>query len=80
MNLSIGDILKETSLILLKFNKKETINTAFTKTEYQRCIVHKIRNTIKYVFDKDRKLFYRFKEHISSAYGRTNPRKPETNK
>jgi transposase-like protein len=36
---------------------KEAIATAFPKTEYQRCIVHQVRNTLKYVPDKDRKLF-----------------------
>ena len=29
----------------------------FPKTEYQRCIVHQVRNTLKYVPDKDRKAF-----------------------
>lgn len=33
------------------------IATAFSKTEYQRCIVHQVRNTMKYVADKNRKLF-----------------------
>ena len=33
---------------------KEAINTAFPNTEYQRCIVHQVRNTLKYVSDKDR--------------------------
>ncbi len=36
---------------------KETINTAFSQTEYQRCIVHQVRNTMNYVADKDRKAF-----------------------
>ena len=36
---------------------KEAIATAFPKTEYQRCIVHQVRNTVKYVADKDRKPF-----------------------
>lgn len=36
---------------------KEAIATAFPKTEYQRCIVHQVRNTLKYVPDKDRKAF-----------------------
>lgn len=36
---------------------KEAINTAFPKAEYQRCIVHQVRNTLKYVSDKDRKAF-----------------------
>lgn len=36
---------------------KESIAAAFPKTEYQRCIVHQVRNTLKYVPDKDRKAF-----------------------
>ena len=36
---------------------KEAIGAAFPKTEYQRCIVHQIRNTMKYVADKDKKPF-----------------------
>ena len=36
---------------------KEAIATAFPKTEYQRCIVHQVRNTLKYIPDKDRKAF-----------------------
>ena len=36
---------------------KEAISTAFPKTEYQRCIVHQVRNTLKYVADKERKPF-----------------------
>ena len=36
---------------------KEAISAAFPKTEYQRCIVHQVRNTLKYVSDKDRKEF-----------------------
>ncbi len=36
---------------------KEAINAAFPNTEYQRCIVHQVRNTLKYVPDKDRKAF-----------------------
>lgn len=34
---------------------KEVIATAYPKTEYQRCIVHQVRNTLKYVADKDMK-------------------------
>ena len=33
---------------------KEAISAAFPKTEYQRGIVHQVRNTLKYVPDKDR--------------------------
>ena len=36
---------------------KESINVAFPNTEYQRCIVHQVRNTLKYVADKDKKEF-----------------------
>ena len=36
---------------------KEAITAAFPKTEQQRCIVHMVRNTLKYVSDKDRKAF-----------------------
>lgn len=36
---------------------KEATAAAFPKTEYQRCIVHQVRNTLKYVLDKDRKAF-----------------------
>ena len=36
---------------------KEAIAAAFPKTEYQRCIVHQVRNTLKYVPDKDIKAF-----------------------
>lgn len=36
---------------------KEAIAAAFPNTEYQRCIVHQVRNTLKYVPDKDRKAF-----------------------
>lgn len=36
---------------------KEAIDAAFLKTENQCCIVHHVRNTMKYVADKDRKPF-----------------------
>ena len=36
---------------------KEVIAAAFPKSEYQRCIVHQVRNTLKYVPDKERKAF-----------------------
>lgn len=36
---------------------KEAISTAFPKTEYQRCIVHMVRNTLKHVPYKDMKPF-----------------------
>ena len=36
---------------------KEAIAAAFPKTEHQRCIVHMVRNTLKYVANKDMKDF-----------------------
>lgn len=36
---------------------QEAITTAFPKTEYQRCIVHMVRNTLKHVYYKDMKPF-----------------------
>lgn len=36
---------------------KESIATAFPQTEYQRCIVHQVRNTLKRVAEKDKKVF-----------------------
>jgi len=36
---------------------KEAILAAFPNTEYQRCIVHQVRNTLKYVSYKDMKKF-----------------------
>ena len=36
---------------------KEAIAVAFPMTEDQRCIVHVVRNTLKYVADKDKKAF-----------------------
>lgn len=46
---------------------KEAISAAFPKTEYQRCIVHEVRNTLKYVADKDRKPFA---ADLTGSYGR----------
>ena len=36
---------------------KEAIAAAYPMTEYQRCIVHVDRNTLRYVADKDKKAF-----------------------
>jgi transposase-like protein len=36
---------------------KESIQIAFPNTEYQRCIVHQVRNTLKYVSHKEKKRF-----------------------
>ncbi len=37
---------------------KEAITAAFPMTEQQRCIVHMVRNTLKYVPNKDMTAFY----------------------
>ena len=44
---------------------KEAISAAFPKIEYQRCIVHQVRNTLKYVNYKDKK---DFTEDLKSIY------------
>ncbi len=36
---------------------KESINVAFPNTEYRRFVVHQVRNTLKYVANKDKKEF-----------------------
>ena len=36
---------------------KDAISAAFPKTEQQRCIVHMVRNTLKYIANKDMKSF-----------------------
>lgn len=36
---------------------KEAVTAAFPKTELQRCIVHQVRNTLKYVGEKNKKEF-----------------------
>lgn len=36
---------------------KDAISAAFPETEYQRYIVHQIRNTLKYISYKDKKAF-----------------------
>ncbi|MBQ3615444.1 MAG: IS256 family transposase [Anaerotignum sp.] len=36
---------------------KEAITAAFPETEYQRCIVHQVRNTLRYVSYKDMKAY-----------------------
>lgn len=46
---------------------REAIQTAYPMTEYQRCIVHQVRNTLKYVADKDRKAFAKDLKTIYNA-------------
>ena len=56
---------------------REAIQTAFPKTEYQRCIVHQVRNTLKYVADKDRKNFAR---DLKSIYHAPNEEQGRANR
>ena len=51
---------------------KEAIAAAYPNTEYQRCIVHQIRNTLKYVADKDRKPFA---SDLKTIYNAANEKK-----
>lgn len=46
---------------------KESISVAFPETEYQRCIVHQVRNTLKYVSYKDRKEYAKDLKGIYTA-------------
>ena len=46
---------------------KEAISSAFLQTEYQRCLVHQVRNTLKYVAEKDRKAFAKDLKTIYNA-------------
>lgn len=46
---------------------KDAISTAFPKTEQQRCIVHMVRNTLKYVANKDMKSFAKDLKTIYTA-------------
>ena len=43
------------------------ISAAFPKTEQQRCIVHMVRNTLKYVANKDMKAFAKDLKTIYTA-------------
>ena len=46
---------------------KEAITAAFPATEQQRCIVHMVRNTLKYVSNKDMKAFAKDLKTIYTA-------------
>ena len=44
--------------LLFQYNtSKEAVSAAFPQTELQRCIVHQVRNTLKYVGEKNKKEF-----------------------
>ena len=46
---------------------KDAISAAFPKTEHRRCIVHMVRNTLKYVANKDMKSFAKDLKTIYTA-------------
>lgn len=46
---------------------KDAISAAFPKTEQQRCMVHMVRNTLKYVANKDMKSFAKDSKTIYTA-------------
>ena len=46
---------------------KDAISAVFPKTEQQRCIVHMVRNTLKYVANKDMKSFAKDLKTICTA-------------
>ena len=46
---------------------KDSIGVAFPNTEYQRCIVHQVRNTFKHVSYKDKKLYAKDLKSIYNA-------------
>ena len=54
---------------------KEAIAAAFPKTEQQRCIVHMVRNTLKYVANKDMKTFAKDLKTIYTAANEESARK-----
>ena len=45
----------------------EAINTVFPKTEIQLCVIHQIRNTLKYIASKDQKEFMKQLKPVYSA-------------
>ncbi|MDI9386125.1 MAG: transposase, partial [Spirochaetota bacterium] len=54
---------------------KEAITAAFPQTEYQRCMVHMVRNTLKYVPSKDMKAFATDLKTIYNAASENDGRK-----
>jgi len=46
----------------------EAINSIFPKTEVQLCIVHQIRNSLKYVASKDQKIFAKELKSVYQAF------------
>ena len=54
---------------------KDAISAAFPKTEQQRCIVHMVRNSLKYVANKDMKTFAKDLKTIYTAANEESARK-----
>jgi len=54
---------------------KDAISAAFPKTEQQRCIIHMVRNTLKYVANKDMKTFAKDLKTIYTAANEESARK-----
>ena len=54
---------------------KDVISTSSPKTEQQRCIVHMVRNTLKYVANKDMKAFAKDLKTIYTATSEEAARK-----
>lgn len=51
----------------------DAIATVFPYTEVNSCIIHQIRNSLKYIVSKDKKRFYqRLKASLQSFYKRTS--------
>jgi transposase-like protein len=46
---------------------KEMISTSFPKTVQQRCIVHMIRNSVRFIYYKDLKVFYKDLKNIYTS-------------
>ena len=55
---------------------KESIDTAFPKAEYQYCIVHIIRNTLKHVSHENKKIFA---QDLKTIYQATDEKKAYAN-
>lgn len=55
---------------------KESVMTAFPNTEYQRCIVHQVRNTLKHVASGDMK---EFAKDLKSIYHASTEEKAQEN-
>ena len=47
----------------------EAINSVFPKTEIQLCVIHQIRNTLRYIASKDQKEF--MKDFSQNPFGRS---------